>query len=78
MSDILLIGSGQRIGDMSMAAGERDVNIAWDKIREQLKDIGGELQGLFSGHTSGATLDSGPVAEFPRTNRPSRAMKAGT
>jgi|BarGraIncu01121A_1022015.scaffolds.fasta_scaffold306938_1 Trypsin-co-occurring domain 1 len=58
MSDILLIGSGQRIGDMSMAAGERDVNIAWDKIREQLKDIGGELQGLFSGHTSGATLDS--------------------
>jgi Trypsin-co-occurring domain 1 len=58
MSDVLLIGSGQRIGDFSMAAAERDVSIAWDRIREQLNDIHVELQGLFGAHTSGATLDS--------------------
>lgn len=58
MSDVLLIGSGRPIGEFGMAAGERDLSIAWDTIRRQLKDIGGELQGLFDVHSNGATLDS--------------------
>jgi len=54
MNGILLIGAGESI----TAGVEPDVHVAWDRLREQLKQVGNELDSLFDTYSGRVALSS--------------------